>query len=109
MERRKQPSTRATWGLVVVVPILAGGAAWLVADLTVSTEACSTGSGGHYGGGVEFAALVMLLLAAPVAIVWHARRARPFLPRIVVPVVISILLAVVLIFVGARCGGMATI
>jgi hypothetical protein len=96
---RNRQSTLATWGLAVVLPILAGAAAWLVAAATVSSEACSTGSGGSV---TELMGLAGLVLTAPAAIIWHARRARPLLPRIVAPVLISILLALPLVFLGAQ-------
>jgi hypothetical protein len=85
--------------LAVLLPILAGAVTWLVADATVSTQACSTGAG---GGLPEAAAFAALVLAAPTAVVWHARHARPFLAEVAVPVVVCVLLAVPLLYFGAQ-------
>ena len=97
MDRRKQPSTRAIWALAVVVPVLLGGGAWLLADVSVPTAACATGGGTSTGTDL---ALVALVLVAPIAIAWRARGARPLFERIVAPTGISVLLAVPLVWLG---------
>jgi len=99
MDVHKQPSMRVTWALAAGIPVLAGVAAWLLSDLTVSREACLTGGNGSSS---EIAELAVLVLAAPLAIVWYARRARPFLAWIAVPVVASVLLALPTVFMGVQ-------
>jgi hypothetical protein len=95
---RSEPSARVTWGLALLVPILAGGAAWLVADATVSAQACSTGT--NSADAAALAGLVVLVLAGPITIAWHARGARPRFERILAPAVISVLLAVPVVYLG---------
>ena len=102
MKLRKHPTMRATWGLALVIPVLAGGGAWLVSEATVSTDACRTGSSGHFGGASEVVLLALLLLAAPTTIVWHARGAGRFRGHVVGPAVISTLLAVLFVFLGVQ-------
>jgi len=72
--------------------------AWLWEAVTVAARACSTGTGGGTLGAIGF---LVLLLAVPVTIGRYGRRARPLL-RILIPVIVSVLLAVPAILVGAQ-------
>jgi hypothetical protein len=57
----------------MLVPVLAGAAGWVWAELTTSEVACSRGHPLN-GPGLGGSALLIVLSAAPV--VWRARRAR---------------------------------
>lgn len=97
-DRRERPSSLITWALAVVVPILAGAAAWLLSDATVSASACAGRGGG--AGGAELAELVLLVLAGPGATAWRARRA--ITGRSMFPVVLSLFLSLITVYMGLQ-------
>jgi hypothetical protein len=94
---REDQSRWVTWALALVVPLLAGGAGWLLEAATTSPQECSTGGNGSAVGSLAFLALV---LAGPAAVVCRTRHVRPFLPAAVAPAMISFALALPLVFIG---------
>lgn len=91
----KRPSSLVTWGLAVLVPILAAAAAWLLADATISRYACLSGAGGESDVAAQ-AASGLLVFVAPATIAWRLRRATrgtDFLP-----VASSLLLSLILVY-----------
>jgi hypothetical protein len=94
-------SSVTTWVLAVLIPLVSAVAGWFWSDATVSARNCQTGASGE---GVANAGifLLVLVLAGPIAVCWHATRTRQSLPRILAPTFTSLLLSVVLVFMALQ-------
>jgi hypothetical protein len=87
-----------TWLLVVLLSIVAGGSAYLWAGATTSVQQCMiNGSGGD----ASTIGLGILWLAVPVLVAVRALRTAPTRAHAAIPIVVSLLIAPVCIFVGA--------
>lgn len=90
-----------TWMLVVVLPIVVGALAYPWAAVTTSARDCATGASGG-GRAATVIGYGVLWLVAPVVVALRARRAGTSLAHAAAPVIVSALLAVPLIFLGAQ-------
>jgi hypothetical protein len=94
--RSGQPSWAMTWLWAVVVPLLAAIGSWFWAGATISTQVCASGSS---AGAKYLIGLMVLAALGPAVTGWRGWRARLPLARVTLPAVVSLMLAVPLIFV----------
>jgi hypothetical protein len=98
MNRHTKPFSKVIWILTIVVPVCAAVLTWPWMGVSTTAQVCVTGSG---GGVVSTVGFIVIALVPSVVIGWWARRTQTRFSDAVSAMVLSVLLALPLMFFSA--------
>lgn len=95
MDRQESSPARGLWSAALIIPVLAGAAAWIWADASTAVQACATGApiGIGLGG-------LLLVILPPAVTAWLGWRRGLSWTRIIPAMLASLALAVFLVWVA---------